>query len=63
VSHFILCSGSFAKLRGGSVFEHRERVERLEWTKRSETSQAFCSEDAAIKSFSEVALESSDSVF
>ena len=63
VTHFILCGGSFAKLLGKSAFTYPQKVERLEWTKQAGTGQAFCSDCAAIKAFSEVVLESCDSVF
>jgi hypothetical protein len=62
VTHFILCDGSFVKLKEQSVFAHRDRVERLEWTKR-DGAQAFCSKDAAAKDFSENVLGSCDSIF
>ncbi len=63
VIHFILCGGSFAKLNEKSTFAYPQRVERLEWTKQAGARQTFCSEDAAIKAFSEVVLEFRDSVF
>jgi len=63
VSHWIQCGGSVARLGGQSVFAHRGKVERLEWTRRAGISQAFCSEDGALKDFSEGVLHDSDSVF
>jgi hypothetical protein len=63
VTHFILCDGSFVNLRGQSVFAHHDKVERLEWTKRDGSTQAFCSKDAATKDFSENVLGSCDSIF
>jgi uncharacterized heparinase superfamily protein len=58
VAHFILCDGSFIKLRGQSILAHGDKVERLEWVKQSGTGQIFCSEDAAIKDFLEAGFES-----
>ncbi|MGA9041766.1 MAG: alginate lyase family protein [Terriglobales bacterium] len=63
IVHFILCNGSFAKLMTESVFTHPQKVDRLEWAKSAGTRQTFCSDDAAIKAFSAVVLESCDSVF
>ncbi len=63
VSHFILSGGSFAKLNGNSAFTYPDKVERLEWINRAGTIQTFCSDDAALKTFSEIVLESCDSVF
>jgi hypothetical protein len=63
VTHFILCDGSLVKLKEQSVFAHRDKVERLEWTKRDGAAQAFCSKDAATKDFSENVLGSCDSIF
>jgi Heparinase II/III-like protein/Heparinase II/III N-terminus len=63
VAHFILCDGSFVNLKGQSVFAHRDKVERLEWTKRDGTARAFCSKDAATKDLSENLLCSCDSIF
>jgi hypothetical protein len=63
VTHFILCAGSFARLKGQSVFAHRDKVDRLEWTKRAGTRQAVSSDEGALKTFSAGALEDSDSVF
>jgi hypothetical protein len=53
ITHFILCDGSLATLKGKSVFANHEKVERLEWTVL----------DGAIKHFSDAALKSCDSVF
>jgi hypothetical protein len=61
ITHFVLCDSSFASVNGKSVFAHRDKVERLEWTNRSGASQTFCSDDASIKDFSEAVLESCDS--
>jgi hypothetical protein len=63
VTHFILCDGSMATLKGQSVFANREKVERLEWTLHDGASEASCSNDAAIKHFSDTALKLCDSVF
>jgi uncharacterized heparinase superfamily protein len=63
VTHFVLCAGKRVTLHGKSVFASRDRVERLEWTKRNGTSDTFCSDDGAIKDFSSVVLDACDSLF
>ncbi|HEX4424302.1 MAG TPA: alginate lyase family protein [Terriglobales bacterium] len=63
VTRFILCDGGKVALNGNSVFANRQKIERLEWAQSKGASKVFCSEDAAIKHFSEEALISSASVF
>jgi hypothetical protein len=58
-----LCDGGKVALNGNSVFANRQKIERLEWAQSKGASKVFCSEDAAIKHFSEAALMSCDSVF
>jgi hypothetical protein len=63
VKHLILCGGSSLKWRKQEIFSHSRDVERFEWMSREGGARVFSSDESAVHSLSQSALESCDPVF
>ncbi|HWY57535.1 MAG TPA: alginate lyase family protein [Terriglobales bacterium] len=52
LTHFILCQGQFAHLRGEPILAHSRTIERFEWRIRDGAPQTFSSDELAQNSWS-----------